>query len=191
MMKKTAILILAALIPSVCEAGFQATEWLDSPQEVIRKQKIPKAERSWSEGTLSILAHSTRFTGEEALVGYIFVEKKLVRVSVIFTETYIQKLKLLRRFDSMERKLTRVYGEPDSDDTVWSGDLYRDDPDQYGMAVVTGDLMFRTLRTKSGLNILHILDGGNFKANHRLAYYTDETFEIEKSAAEAAQDSEL
>ena len=172
-------------------AGFQKTEWYDSPKEVIAKQNIPKDKRVWDRGSpQSTLMHETTFAGANAVIGYVFVSRKLVRVTVAFTDTHIQKTKHLEDFDQIDAKLARVYGEAELQ-AKWSGDLYKDTPNKYGIAVAVGDLSMHTLRISGDLKVLHMLKGGNFEIRHTLSYFTDETFKSENAALDRAHDADL
>lgn len=193
---KNLILALAALV-FVCAvrpafAGFQKTEWGDTPQQVIAKQGIAKADRRWEKhGRHGVLWTTDQLVNQPALVVYIFVDKKLVRVKVVFTRQRTNANGFLSDFASFEDKLTRVYGEPVEDNTFWSRDLYRDRPEKWGMALLIGDLSKFTRRdTADGTEVWHGLTGGNYEVQHLLEYVGKAFLDLDADARaeKAAED---
>ncbi len=66
--------------------------------------------------------------------------------------------------------LIEKYGEPEKNIEKWRRDLYKDDYQDYGMAIAIGDLEYRTIWNLPDVGILLNLIGDNYKIEHTMIY---------------------
>jgi len=122
---------------------------------------------------------------------YIFAKGILVRAKYVLDETYVNKNLYFVPFNSFKDVLTQKYGEPKSDNTAWTNDLYRDDPSNYGLAVSIGHLnrlvSWETPRTKVFLGIL----GENFEVKVHVEYQSVEFKKLEDKVKKKTAESQF
>ena len=92
-----------------------------------------------------------------------------------FTETHTNKNKYIDDYDSLVSTLTEKYGKPIKNTSVWSDDLYKDSPSDYGFAVSLGHLIYASNWETDTTSIIHGLTGDNYKISHNL-YYQSKTY---------------
>lgn len=121
----------------------------------------------------STLIYEETIAGLECLLGYSFIDNKLVTLSYVVVESHTNNNSYLSDYDSIKDILTDRYGEPTEDKVIWSDDLYKDDPDHWGMAVATDRLtMFAKWRTDEH-EITIGLWGDNFEISLRVDYESE------------------
>ncbi len=132
------------------------------------------------------LFYSSELTGfGDVLIGYIFAQGKLVRTSYVSEVRHTNSNAFIEDFTHLKSILTEKYGKPESDDVVWLDDLYKDDPDNWGMAVSAGHLVYDAAWKTKTTNILEKLKGDNFDVTLIVQYSS-----IELSGLEEAKDKE-
>jgi hypothetical protein len=124
-------------------------------------------------------------------IGYIFAAGKLVRAKYIFTDEHINKNNFLDDFDSVKTILTGKYGAPKSDDTFWSDDLYKDDPDNWGMAVSAGHMTKFTKYETDSTAIILALTGENFEVSFGIEYSSKVLRSLEEEKDKKKNDADF
>jgi len=108
--------------------------------------------------------------GFSCIAAYYFLNDKLVMGKFIITTPHADKTLYLQDYDSLVTKLTAKYGKPVQNEFFWRNDLYRNDPEQWGMAVAVGHLSriahWVTPRTEVWLG----LKGDNYEVHLRMDY---------------------
>jgi len=87
--------------------------------------------------------------------------------------------------------LTEKYGKPESDDVVWLDDLYKDDPNNWGMAVSAGHLVYDVVWKTKTTKILEKLRGDNFDVTLLVQYSSLELSGLEEAKEKEKQNSEF
>jgi len=117
-----------------------------------------------------VLAGGTAVAGRKVNLYYKFADSRLSEAFYVFQDTHTDGNLYIDDFKSMRDLLTLKYGPPAEDEMLWERNLYRDRKDQWGFAVLCGDLMccaeWDTPRTRVVLS----LSGDNFEAFHSLTY---------------------
>ena len=150
--------------PPAANADIFGLAWGMTMDDVLKIHPDP-AERA-----PHALYYKTSIDGNDAVVSVSFVENKLWEVTYVFHVEHANNLSYVNDFTSMDTLLTQKYGKPTEAKQQWADDLYRNDPSEWGMAVVTGRLTYRSQWVTARSNILHALVGDNFKASHGIIY---------------------
>jgi hypothetical protein len=162
-------------------ADFRRTSWGMTREQVkaVESSKLIKEDEHG-------LFYSSELSGfGEVLIGYIFAEGKLVRTSYISQVRHTNSNAFIEDFTKIKSILTEKYGRPESDDVVWLDNLYKDDPDNWGMAVSAGHLVYDTVWKTKTTKILEKLKGDNFDVT-LIVQYTS----LELAGLEEAKDKE-
>jgi len=162
-------------------ADFRRTSWGMTREQVkaVESSKLIKEDEHG-------LFYSSELSGfGEVLIGYIFAEGKLVRTSYISQVRHTNSNDFIEDFTKIKSILTEKYGRPESDDVVWLDNLYKDDPDNWGMAVSAGHLVYDTVWKTKTTKILEKLKGDNFDVT-LIVQYTS----LELAGLEEAKDKE-
>lgn len=111
---------------------------------------------------------------------YFFTEKdELFRSAYFITEKHSNPTSYVTDYNQLKSSLTEKYGTPTEDSTTWLNDLYKDDPNQWGMAVVTGKVVFTSKWKTDSTEIIMSLRGDNYEPQFALRYtginYLEET----------------
>lgn len=149
---------------------FRKTKWGMTPAQVKASENTsPIAEGPASQCDL-IIIYSGNVANLQTLYSYHFINNKLVSTFYNFRESYVNDNKYLEDYLKIKEILTRKYGSPSKDNTVWSNDLYKDDPQNYGTAVSVGHLALQSDWQTPGTDIRLTLKGENFQAGMGIIY---------------------
>lgn len=118
---------------------------------------------------------------------YLLVNDQLVRAKYILNETYTNANNYLRAVEQLKTALSAKYGVPDSDDSYWSNDLYKDDPQYWGMAVSHGDLTRFVIWNRPEMTIYLALKGENYEVQVEVEYVSN----AHQAMIESNQDQRL
>ena len=162
----------------VTDPDFRNIRWGMSRKEVIASESI---ELEAGERTLF---GSVRIAGLDSYVVYIFAEDKLVRAKYSFTERHSNKNDYLSDFQSIRTSLLKKYGTPE-DHTFWTNDLYKDDRQDYGMAVAAGHMEKYSIWEIERQQIILSITGDNYDIKNSVEYSSNEFDEFEDRTVEA------
>ena len=125
-----------------------------------------------------------------AIIQYKFIQTKLVRAFYLFRERHTNKNDFIHDYENIKEILTKEYGAPIVDNTIWHKDLYKDSRQEWGFAVNLGHLVFETKWETQKTIIAHSLRGQNYKINHGISYKSKKlAYLIEKRKDEKDQDN--
>ncbi len=131
---------------------FRKTKW-----EMTREQvKAIESMKITDENGTGIL-YTGKFAGMEATTYYSFVKGKLVGSMYRFIEKHADDNKYISDYKKIKDILTQIYGPPITDGQLWSNEMYKDYPQEWGLALSSGDLSLRsnweTETTEIGLGL--------------------------------------
>ena len=93
----------------------------------------------------------------------------MFRGKYVFLEDHSNDYSYIIDFKQIGNILKDKYGFTETEE-IWMNDLYKDDPDEYGLAVAAGHLMMSHSYEFTNMSINHILIGDNFDISHALEY---------------------
>lgn len=153
---------------------FRKSRWGDSKSEVIA-----------SEGTEpdinqeGIIGYETNTAGLDMIAAYIFVSDQLVRAKYIITEKHANATDFISDYDKIKELLSKKYGAPDRDENLWKNDLYRDDYEDWGMAIKVGHLVYYAMWKSERTDIGLVLTGDNYRIDFTMEYSSNDLESLE------------
>lgn len=176
------VLILMVTSASICfgdEYTFRNTLWGMSVEQVKSSEKIkPEIEEK------NRLGYKTNLLGKDMILLYIFVENKLVRAKYILKERHMNKNDYINDFMVFKEVLTKKYGLPNQNEVIWKKDLYKDDPQNYGLAISMGHCLYYSSWDTNKTEITLGLFGDNFDVTCGIEYVGKDYRELEEKEEE-------
>lgn len=145
---------------------FAGTHWGDSKGQV--RKLCPAAKRV--KGEPDQLSCTTDMAGLPASATFVFVDDGLQRVQVEFTAYHAHKSAYIDDYRTVATALLERHGESDSEDAIWTDDLYRDFPEQWGMALAAGMLRLTSSWQVEHALVVHTIGGAHLDVLHVLQY---------------------
>ncbi len=174
-------LLLGTITVSVVaeEYTFRKTTWGMNRQQV----KNTETKEIGYEGE-KILGYEGSILSLDCWIAYIFVEGKLVRANYVIDEEHSNENTYIKDYYTLKATLSKKYGKPLEFEEVWLNDLYKDDPEDWGLAISIGQLsyyaMWKTLET----DIVLSLNGDNYEITLTIQYRSKELGELEEKEKE-------
>lgn len=163
-----AILLSLSITYSISQAqdyDFRQTRWGMSKLQVKNSENSQPLFDKKGE-----LTYSVKIAGINAFAAYYFVDSILVKSAYVFEQNYSNRNDYIRDYKKVKDILTRKYGDPIMDETVWRNDLYRDDPQDYGFAISIGHLVYRSKWITPNTEIKLVLHGNKYKISFVAIY---------------------
>lgn len=152
--------------------NFRSTSWGDSRQQVISQEGEPNAD----EGDFIAYA-GEEIAGIPVAHAYLFTnEDELAMARYFVTKEYSSRNEYLRVYNNFSELLVSRYGKPDDENAIWTNDLYRDDPSNYGMAIAVGHMLKYTVWELEEESIELLVTGGEYEINLYVNYRSHEYF---------------
>lgn len=164
----------------VCD--FRQTNWGMSKEQV----KATENKEVIYEGDNN-LGHAVTYGVEIGIKSYYciyyFLEDKLYTAGYMSTEEYSNKNDYILDYEEIKEILIKKYGEPNNKKLMalhgrkeidWKDNLYRDDKNNWGLAISIGNLSYGLIWETPTTDIELILDGNNYEVNLRIRYISKE-----------------
>lgn len=161
---------------SVVNPTFRNTTWGMSKQEVKDSED---AELGTEDD--DILLYSYKLDGLDCFLFYSFIDDKLFKSGYMINEEHTNPTDYISDFKKLKDSLISKYGNPVIDDEIWKDDLYKDDPSDWGMAILTGDLIYKAVWDTDDTAIMVILQGDNFHKTFAVAYESKEYSDLNET----------
>lgn len=156
---------------------FRKTRWGDS-----RKQVQTSESAEFNTALNKGLFYKGTVLGMDVSIAYIFAYDSLVRAKYSFRNEHSNKNAFLTDYQNVKEALTKKYGAPIEDKVDWINDLFRDEYQRWGTALAAGHLrLYARWRTKT-TEIIHLLDGDNYKIRHATEYSSTALEHLEEKA---------
>jgi hypothetical protein len=158
--------------------SFRKTKWGMSKSQV-KGAEVGKILRDDD-----VLAYKANVAGFDTLIAYIFVDNKLVRAKYVFIEQHSNPNAYISDYSTIQKILNKKYGDPADDKTYWQNDLYKDDNQEWGMAISVGHLSKYSNWKVSNTKVWLSLNGDNYKINHSVEYSSVKLSGLESAKSE-------
>jgi Holliday junction resolvase-like predicted endonuclease len=110
-------------------------------------------------------------SGSPILVAYDFVGDTLTSAIILIQDEHVNRNLYIQDYRLLKKNLIQKYGEPISkEENHWKNNLYREEPDEWGMAIAAGHLIMLSQWRTSTTEIDLILRGDNFEITHAIRY---------------------
>ena len=172
---KKLLLFTLILFPLVLFAqdpafDFRQTRWGMSRWEVRKSEssEIIKDEADQ-------IAYKATVNSLNVLILYNFNDSgQLYSTAYGFTQEHSNKNDYLVDYLDFEILLVKKYGDPNFHEEAWNNDLYKDERENWGLAVSIGHLRYKSIRETDRAKIIHFLKGDNYEILHCIIYQSVE-----------------
>jgi hypothetical protein len=161
---RIALLLSTFTAQSLSAADFRTHDWGATLDAVKAAEGNPVQESA------DRLVYEAEITSLSAYLSFEFVNGMLSSAMYVFTEEHSNNNLFLNDFNAIEALLEQRYGKAANPQTIWLNDLYRDDPDDYGMAIAAGHMAKQTKWETERTSVRHTLRGDNFDITHGIVY---------------------
>ena len=166
------ILVISTLVLFAEEAkyDFRKTNWGMSKEQVkATEDKKPDFENN------IMLGYEVTINQNNFLCAYWFLEDKLYQSGYSLNETHTNKNDYIDDYKNFKEILIKKYGKPKIDKVTWKNDLYKNDEQDWGLAVSIGHLIYGTWwETSKTEPIGLVLKGEKYKISLTIGYYSKE-----------------
>jgi hypothetical protein len=151
----------------VVKSDLRSVQWGMTP-ESVKDAEFPTLPIDEREGSL---VFEDKINDLDTYLMYNFTENnELFRGGYIVTSRHSNPTLYVTDFKRLKDNLTEKYGSPKEENTIWLNDLYKDDPNNYGLAVVTGKVVFMAKWETETTNIALSLRGDNYEPSFGFSY---------------------
>lgn len=161
------------------EYNFRKTKWGMSITQVKSSEPLDVAKEDEN-----LLGYETTVIGKDVFVVYFFIDNQLVRARYLLAESHTNRNDFITDYNDFKEILTKKYGKPKQDESLWKNDLYKDDYSDWGFAISLGHLTYLSSWETQDTEIINILMGDNFDISCIVEYSSKNLKEIEKKAQE-------
>ena len=120
------------------------------------------------------------------LILYEFTQGKLAVASYMFRHTHSNKNDYITDYRTIKKTLTQKYNAPILDEEIWKNDLYKDDPQNWGIAISVGHHYQWSKWETPDTKILLGLKGDNSEVFLSAVYKSHRFAKMEKAATDQA-----
>ena len=164
---------LLPLITSTLAAqtsDFRNASWGMDRAQVVAKEGMPPSQIGERGGQIVLRYKSARLAGLDCRVVYIFAKDKLVRTKYVFQQEHDKKNDFLADFTVVDAFLMGTMARPTEQRVSWHNEAYKTEPQQYGVAVSLGQLLYSTQWKGVRTVVTHALSGENGAITHEVEY---------------------
>lgn len=163
----TRIISIGKIVTENDMYDFRKTNWGMSKDQVKKSEKtnpLFQEENGFAYADINV-------AGMNSDVYYYFNNDSLYQaIYGITDDKYMNKTKYIDDYERIKQTLTDKYGKQVEDIVHWYDDLWRDDPNDWGMAIVTGDLVYVSKWINGDTEIYLTLKGDNFELAFLIMY---------------------
>lgn len=164
---------------SADDYSFRKTKWGMSIEQVKSSEPLEVAKEDGN-----FLGYKTEVIGKNMLLGYYFVDNQLVRARYILAESHTNKNDFIQDYNDFKEILTKKYGKPNEDTSLWRNSLYKDDYSGWGTAISLGHLVYYSSWETQDTEIINMLSGENYRITCTIEYISKNLKKIEQKAKE-------
>jgi hypothetical protein len=171
-MKKQIILSTAAvlLLLTGCSTDFRSSSWGDSMEQVKRSEEAQDWQQSDSpDGTQSAIYFEGQVHGLSAIIFFAFEDNQLIWGKHEFTQEHDIPHDYYTDYITVNSSLKDKFGMVQVDH-IFSTDRYKEDPEQWGEAILQGDLLVQTRWENENSEIRHVILGDQGQILHAVEY---------------------
>jgi len=158
---------------------FRKTNWGMSKEQVkVTEEKKPGFEDDTKVG------YEVKIDIYDFLCFYTFLEDKLYKSGYAFSGEHTNKNHYITDYKNLKEILTKKYGKPKTDIVLWENDLFKNDKQEWGLAISVGHLLYRATWETPTTMIALALSGNNYRIGLNMYYESKELEEWAKRMEE-------
>jgi len=169
--------LLMKEIQTISKRDFRKATW-GMPRA---KVKLTEADDPISEDDSAVI-YSRKIAGMDALMGYVFVDDKLIKAKYMFQQPHSDSNAYITDYNNLKKALEKKYGKAKAERVVWSNDLYTKITAEWGKALELGYVTFISYWETKNAGISLSLKGENYKIDLWLEYKSKALANLEKKA---------
>jgi hypothetical protein len=173
--------------PSEQPADFRHVRWGMDRAQVLSTEGVPPSQVGERGAEVVVRYSPVRFAGLDCRVVYIFAKDKLVRTKYVFQREHEEKNDFLVDFTMVDAFLTGILEHSAEQRVLWRDDLYKTQPERYGVAIAEGHLQYSTQWKGSRTVVTHALTGEQGSVTHEIEYVS---VELERWEDQVTKDQE-
>jgi hypothetical protein len=124
--------------------------------------------------TDKFLAFNGVVGGFECIMYYDFAYDKLISARYIITQKRKESIKYIEDYELIRSGLHAKYGKPVEDEVLWKSDKYRKDYNNWGEALITGQLVLYSSWLLEKTSIFYTINASSGELEHVLEYNSRE-----------------
>jgi len=149
---------------------FRNTSWGMDRAQVVVTEGMPPNQTAERGGEIVLRYESARLAGIFCRVVYILARDKLVRTKYVFQQEHSDKNDFLSDFVRVDAFLIGMMESPTEQRVLWRNEVYKTEPQHYGIAVSLGQLLYSTQWKGTRTIVTHALTGENGVITHEVEY---------------------
>ncbi len=169
-LRSSAVLPLIASALVAQNSDFRNTSWGMDRAQVVATEAAPPSQIRESGSEIVLRYESARLAGLDCRVVYILAKDKLVRAKYVFQREHDEKNDFLADFTMVDAFLAGTMERPTEQRVLWRKDVYKTEPQHYGVAVSQGQLLYSTQWKGMRTVVTHALTGENGAITHEIEY---------------------
>jgi len=151
----------------------------------MTQEEVKQAEElELMEEESNYLGYRTTLADLKCNILYIFTNNTLTRTKYWFIAEHSNENDYISDYNKIQKLLKNKYGEPEEDQEYWKNNLYKDDYDQWGLAISIGHLVYYCEWDSPETIVQHGLYGENYSISHAIEYKGKEYIDFEKKEKE-------
>lgn len=187
-MKQLSIYLLTMVftLQVYSQYDFRKTNWGMTKAQVLASETIEFAPQENGNS----LSYKGTVNDLDCFIVYVFAYDTLVRTQYNIIEEHKNSNQYITDYEKLKVILTGKYGQPEKDRITWLDNMYKDNPNDWGLAVSIGQLAYFSKWHTESTDIWLMLQGENYKIKFVVEYtslnyaYLNEKVEKEKKMDE-------
>ena len=117
-----------------------------------------------------VIFYKTNILNKDCILSYEFHEDKLINAMYQFKIQHKDKNQYITDFLTIRDSLIQKYGQPTNSEIIWLNNLYRNEPENLGLAISMGHVKYKTHWENNITEIMLDLYGHNFNIDIGVVY---------------------
>lgn len=185
-----ALPLVASALVAQTKTDFRKASWGMDRTQVVATEGAQPSQVGERGGAVVLRYDAAKLAGLECRVVYIFAKDQLVRTKYVFQREHAQKNDFLADFTLVDAFLRGELNPPTDQRVSWHDETYKEQPEQYGVAVSLGQLLYSTQWNVGGTVVTHALTGEKGQITHEVEYVSVNLEALENQIAEEESPTE-
>lgn len=152
---------------------FRVAKWGESRESIMKKER----ETNLLPDSPDVYLFKSTIAGMQCVVGYFFTNDQFTMAKYIFEEEHSNSNLFIDDYTRLVRLMSQKYGKPQEggeNNMIWFNDLWRDNYEDWGLAISAGHLAYDASWETEKTEILVQLSGENYQIHLVVQYLSRE-----------------
>jgi len=164
-MKKLSLILFACVLFTQDDFDFRNAKWSFTRLEVKKSEKA-----ELFKDTEQLIVYKDAYSGFPVGIQYVFDNNRLYRCLYVFSQEHANKNDYIGDLKAIKENLLEQYGTPQSEKVIWKNNLYKDDPENHGLAISIGHLVFFTQWETERTRVILLMNGVDYNVRCLIEY---------------------